>query len=91
MKDMCSLHFFLGITLTREPAGMHLLQDKYAAEILDKDGMTACKSATTPIDMSPKLAASTGPPVADPIEYRSLSRALQYVTFTRPDIAYVVQ
>nr|XP_020181715.1 uncharacterized mitochondrial protein AtMg00810-like [Aegilops tauschii subsp. strangulata] len=53
--------------------------------------MTACKSATTPVDTSPKLAATVGPSVADPTEYRSLAGALQYLTFMRPDIAYAVQ
>jgi hypothetical protein len=53
--------------------------------------MTAYKSATTPVDTSPKLSASAGPPVADPTEYQSLTGALQYLTFTHPDIAYAVQ
>jgi hypothetical protein len=58
MMDMDSLHYFLGIAVTRDSSGMHLSQDKYAAEILDNTGMTACKSATTPVDTSPKLSAS---------------------------------
>jgi hypothetical protein len=45
----------------------------------------------TPVDTLPKLSAFAGPPVADPTEYRSLVRALQYLTFTRSDIAYAVQ
>nr|GEU80702.1 glycoside hydrolase, catalytic domain-containing protein [Tanacetum cinerariifolium] len=32
-----------------------------------------------------------GAPVADPTLYRSLGGALQYLTFTRPDLSYVVQ
>jgi len=38
-----------------------------------------------------KLSASDGPPVADPSEYRSITGALQYLTLTRPDLAYAVQ
>jgi hypothetical protein len=91
MTDMGSLHYFLGIAVTHDSSGMHLSQAKYAVKILDNAGMTACKFATTPVDTSPKLSASSGPPVASPIEYRSLAGALQYLTFTRPDIAYPVQ
>jgi hypothetical protein len=43
------------------------------------------------VDTSPKLAAVAGSPVADMSEYRSLAGALQYLTFTRPDIAYAMQ
>ena len=91
MTDMGSLHYFLGIAVTRDSSGMHLSQAKYAAEILDRAGMTACKSASTPVDTSPKLAATAGSSVADPTEYRSLAGALQYLTFMRRDIAYAVQ
>jgi hypothetical protein len=83
MTDMGSLHYFLGIAVTRDSSGMHLSQAKYAVEILDNAGMTACKSAMTPVDTSPKLSASDGPPVVDLTEYRSLTGALQYLTFTR--------
>jgi hypothetical protein len=41
--------------------------------------------------MSPKLSVSTGRHVADLTEYRSLTGARQYLSFTRPDIAYAVQ
>ncbi|XP_021749400.1 uncharacterized protein LOC110715135 [Chenopodium quinoa] len=33
----------------------------------------------------------SGPPFRDPTLYRSLASALQYLTFTRPDISYAVQ
>jgi hypothetical protein len=91
MTDMGCLQYFLSIAVTRDSSSMHLSQAKYVAEIFDNTGMTACKSARTPVDTSPKLSASTGPPVADPTEYWSLIGALQYLTFTRPDIAYAVQ
>jgi hypothetical protein len=53
--------------------------------------MAECKPCSTPVDTNPKIAATDGPPVADATDYRSLAGALQYLTFTRPDIAYVVQ
>ena len=53
--------------------------------------MSECKTCTTLVDTNPKLSIVIGPPVHDAFNYRSLASALQYLTFTRPDIAYVVQ
>jgi len=53
--------------------------------------MSDCKPCTTPVDTNPKLSAVDGAPVADPTDFRSLASVLQYLTFTRPDIAYAVQ
>ncbi|GJZ82292.1 ribonuclease H-like domain-containing protein [Tanacetum coccineum] len=44
----------------------------------------------TPVDIESKFGAN-GDPVSDPMLYRSLASALQYLTFTRPDISYAVQ
>jgi hypothetical protein len=52
--------------------------------------MSDYKPCSMPVDTQPKVS-STGPPVRDPTAYRSLAGALQYLTFTRSDIAYVVQ
>lgn len=52
--------------------------------------MEDCKPCATPIDTCAKLS-SNGPPVENTTHYRGLVGALQYLTFTRPDIAYVVQ
>ena len=52
--------------------------------------MSACKPCSTPVDLHSKLSAD-GPPVADSTHYHSLAGALQYLTFTHPDIAYAIQ
>ncbi|GJR21033.1 ribonuclease H-like domain-containing protein [Tanacetum coccineum] len=52
--------------------------------------MVNCNPNQTPIDTESKLG-SDGDPVSDPTLYRSLTGSLQYFTFTRPDISYVVQ
>ena len=53
--------------------------------------MTDCKPCSTPVDTQAKLSADLGDPVTDPTAYRSLAGALQYLTFTRPDLTYAVQ
>ncbi|GJW70603.1 ribonuclease H-like domain-containing protein [Tanacetum coccineum] len=45
---------------------------------------------STPVDIESKLRAD-GDPVSDLTLYWSLAGSLQYFTFTRPDISYVVQ
>ncbi|WVZ78278.1 hypothetical protein U9M48_026019 [Paspalum notatum var. saurae] len=53
--------------------------------------MTDCNPCSTPVDTSAKLSEDVGGPIADPIAYRSLAGALQYLTFTRPNITYAIQ
>jgi hypothetical protein len=90
LKDLGLLHHFLGMHVQRTPSGLFLSQRQYMLEILDRAGMADCKSCTTPVDLNPKLSAE-GDPIADPTDFRSLAGALQYLTFTRPDISYAVQ
>src|SRR6185295_3678536 len=91
MKDLGQLHHFLGVTVEPRPSGLLLHQRQYALDILERAGMTDCKPYSTPVDTQAKLSADLGDPVADPTAYRSLAGALQYLTFTRPDLTYAVQ
>jgi hypothetical protein len=53
--------------------------------------MSDYKPCSTPVDTQAKLSKDNGPPVADATSYRSLTGVLQYLTFSRPNIAYAVQ
>jgi hypothetical protein len=53
--------------------------------------MSDYKPYSTPVDTQVKLSEDNGLPIADATSYPSLTGALQYLTFSRPDIAYVVQ
>jgi len=90
MKDLGEIHHFLGIHVQRSGSGLLLSQRQYMMEILQCAGMSDCKPCATPVDTNPKLSAD-GVPVSDPTDFCSLVGALQYLTFTRPDIAYAVQ
>jgi hypothetical protein len=91
MKDLGPLHHFLGITVERRPDGLFLHQRTYTLDVLKRAVMADCKPCSTPVDLKAKLAVDSGPPVRDPSRFRSIAGALQYLTFTRPDIAYAVQ
>jgi hypothetical protein len=91
MKDLGPLHHFLGITVECHLAGLFLHQRTYMLDILKRAVMADCKPCTTPADLQAKLARDSGPPVEDASHFRSIAGALQYLIFTRPDIAYVVQ
>lgn len=70
---------------------MFLCQQKYAEEIIHQEKMDNYNPMPTPVDAKSKLSATVGDHVLDPSLYRSLAGALQYFTFTRPNIAYVMQ
>ena len=91
MTDLGRLHHFLGVAVQRHRDTLFLSQRQYTLDILTRHGMSDCKPCSTPVDTCAKVSADVGPSVDDPTAYRSLVGALQYLTFTRPDIAYAVQ
>jgi hypothetical protein len=91
MKDLELLHYFLGTTVERRPDSLFLHQHTYTLDILKRAVIPDCKPCMTPIDLQTKLAGDSRPPVEDASQFRSIAGALQYLTFTRPDIAYAVQ
>jgi hypothetical protein len=90
MKDLGTLHHFLGAAVQQHSKGLFLSQQQYAIDILEHAGMKDCKPCSTSVDTHAKVSAMTGTTISDPTQYRSLVGALQYLTFTRPDISYVV-
>nr|GFA43073.1 ribonuclease H-like domain-containing protein [Tanacetum cinerariifolium] len=90
MTDLGPLNYFLGVSLTRDTSKMFLSQQNYATAVLERVGMLTCNPCRTPVDTDSKLSAD-GDLVSDRTLYRNLAGALQYLTFTRPDISYAVQ
>lgn len=91
ISDLGRLHHFLGLSVTYNDTGLFLNQQNYVADILHQASVKNCNPCNTSVDTKSKLAADEGPPVSDPSLYRSLAGALQYLTFTRPNISYAVQ
>ncbi|XP_071699388.1 uncharacterized mitochondrial protein AtMg00810-like [Rutidosis leptorrhynchoides] len=60
-------------------------------EIIQRAGLESYKLVSMHVDTQGKVSAHGTKPVPNPTKFRSLARALQYLTFTRPDITYVVQ
>ncbi|GKD89488.1 ribonuclease H-like domain-containing protein [Tanacetum coccineum] len=89
MTDLGPLNYFLGISATRTTSGIFLSQTKYATESLEREQMLNYNPCRTPVDTEKKLGPE-GSPVIDPTLYRSLAGALQYLTFTRPDLSYAI-
>lgn len=85
------ISYFLGVDVQRTVTGFILSQASYAADLLQRAGMTNCKPAPTPADTKPKSSRSKGDLISNPSWYRSMVGALQYLTLTRPGIAYAVQ
>lgn len=90
MSDIRPLSFSLGVFATRNSSGLFLSQSSFAQDILSRADMTECNHCDTPDDTKSKLVVG-GEPVANPTLYRNINGAFQYLTFTCPDIMYVVQ
>lgn len=67
-----------------------MCQTKYALDLLAKFNMVGAKCCSSPASLSQKLSSSDGDPLDNPTEYISLVGALQYLTWTRPELAYSV-
>jgi hypothetical protein len=90
VKDLGPLRYFLGLQIDYKKAGFFVHQSKYITDLLTKFKMSDCKAASTLIAISLILSTSGSDSLADPTPYRSLVSALQYATFTRPDITFAV-
>nr|GEW46236.1 hypothetical protein [Tanacetum cinerariifolium] len=87
MSMMGDLKFFLGIQINQSPRGIFINQAKYSQEILKKHGMTSCDSIGTPM-ATKHLDADLSETPVDQTKYRSMVRALMYLTASRPDIVH---
>ena len=90
LRDLGQLSFFLGIEVSYNEGSMTLSQTKYISDLLHRTEMFDTKPTKTPGAVGKNLSKFDGDPMTDVTHYRSVVGALQYVTLTRPDIAFVV-
>jgi histone deacetylase 1/2 len=87
--DLGSVHYFLGIEVQSTSMGLMLRRYKYILDILTWASMLSCKPVDTPIFTS-KATILPDPLFSDATRFRQIMGALQYLTFTRPDICFAV-
>ncbi|XP_020688780.2 uncharacterized protein LOC110104145, partial [Dendrobium catenatum] len=87
LKQLGDIALFLGIQVIKTNTGYFLSQSHYAKELLCTAGFTDCKPADTPAPSRLPLVFDEQP-YADPQMFRKLAGSLQYLSITRPDIAF---
>lgn len=90
VKDLGSLHYFLGLEVVRTPSFIFLNQHKYIYDLLERTNMLGAKEASTPMSNSAALSLHNASSSTDAAEYRSIVGALQYLSHTRPDICFAI-
>ncbi|KAA0045445.1 putative mitochondrial protein [Cucumis melo var. makuwa] len=89
ISDLGPLKYFLDLEIQSSIDGIFVNQAKYLNDLLHTSGMTSAKSCITPMSTSLDLY-TIAPPFNDPSLYRRLVGSLQYLTFTRPGIAFSI-
>ena len=90
MKDLGTMHYFLGLEVWQKVSEIMLSQGKYVVEILKRFGMMDYKSMTTPMMTNLKLFGDTTSERVDGTLFRQMIGSLMYLTNTRPDICFAV-
>ena len=90
LKDMGSLHFFLGIEVIPTRAGLFLSQYKYVCDLLANTSMSGAKDVSTPLSTTQSLQLIDGTAAVDSFEFRRIIGRLQYISLTRPNISFAV-
>ncbi|VVA17220.1 Hypothetical predicted protein, partial [Prunus dulcis] len=91
VKDLRRLNYFLGIKVSHLKGSVHLTQNKYTLDLLRKSNLLDYKPVSTPMASRTSTSSTDGSPIADLTPYCQLMGAFQYLTITRPNIAYIVQ
>lgn len=88
---MGQLTYFMGLQVQyKENWDIFVNQSKYIKDLVHKEGMDSCKFANTPCKTHHQMLHTKGQFLTYPTTYRSIVGSLQYLTFTRLNIAFIV-
>ena len=90
IKDLGEPNYFLGMEVVQVPNGTVLTQRKFALDLLKEFHCDMLPATTCPLGSLSK-SPSTEDSLTDITNYRKLVGKLNYLTNTRPDIAFSVQ
>ena len=90
LKDLSPPTYFLSVEVFSHPLGLILSQRRYIANFLVRAAMKNARLISTPLPTSPTLSLQYGIALSNPSPFRTIVGSLQYLTLTRPDIAYAV-
>ncbi|CAL9003048.1 unnamed protein product [Prunus brigantina] len=90
IKDLGNLHYFLGLQVTSQNKGVHISQLKYVYDLLQKHDMLLSKLVSTPMSTKAILTSNDGDLLSNPSVFQEIVGSLQYLTITRPNIAFAV-
>ena len=90
IMDLGELNYFLGMEVLKVPNGMALTQRKFALDLLKEFKCDVLSPVTCPLGSLSK-GSSTENNITDITQYRKLVGKLNYLSNTRPDIAFAVQ
>ncbi|KAJ9544050.1 hypothetical protein OSB04_023757 [Centaurea solstitialis] len=90
LKDLGLLLYFLGVECIPYSHGLLLSQQKYITDVLKKTQMSECQPLSTSITCSENLTLTGAFAYPSPMDYRAIVGVLQYLSLTRPDVAFTV-
>lgn len=90
IKNLRTLHYFLGMEILREAQGIIVSQKKYTSDILEEFFVSQLPSVSSPLEPTVKLTSTTSALLDDPTFYRQLIGKLNYLTHSRPNLCHAV-
>ena len=91
INDLGKLHYFLGLENLYRHDGVLISQRKFTLDLLKDFDVLNYKATTSPLYFTEKLKATDGKLLYNPTHYRQLVGKLNFLTYTRMDIAFIVQ